>query len=280
MVDGVAFSKGFNDGLTRRNSMPLLNLRFFPAKKMFWDMRAADLETQVLMPIQDLVEMGIPNLAELVAKLKTKAYYPELFNKAFGSADITEEKISKALSQFLRSMVALNSKYDQGFDNGHANLSVAEKAGLQKVIQLSCTECHSDFETHIAKNPIFLPFENSGENIFGFGTNNGLDLVYTDNGIGEKTNKPGDMATFKMPSLRNVELTAPYMHDGRFATLEQVLTHYQTGVKNHPNRGIQIPNNGYRAAISDQDKANIIAFLKTLTDGNIVTDPKFSNPFK
>jgi cytochrome c peroxidase len=121
--------------------------------------------------------------------------------------------------------------------------------------------------------------ENTGENIFNAGINNGLEHNYSDNGIGEKTGRAKDMATFKMPSLRNIELTAPYMHDGRFATLEQVIDHYNNGVKNHPNLGIQIPPGGYNM-LTTQDKAAIVAFLKTLTDKSLATDQRFSDPFR
>jgi cytochrome c peroxidase len=279
-VDGDIFSKGFNGGLTRRNSMPLANIRYFKAQKMFWDLRAATLEEQVLLPIQDHIEMGMPSLSALVDKLKTKTYYAPLFQKAFGTQDITSDRISKALAQFLRSIVSFNSKYDQGLDNSMNNFTIQEKAGLLRFQQLNCGECHSDLSTVFPrKNPTFFIVENSGLNT-GNGANNALDLNYTDNGIGEKTLLAKDMGTFKMPSLRNIELTAPYMHDGRFTTLEQVLNHYQTGAKNHPNRGVQIPNGGYGVAtLSETDKANIIAFLKTLTDRTLTTDPKYSNPF-
>jgi cytochrome c peroxidase len=280
-VDGEVFSKGFAGGFTRRNSMALANARYFKGKKMFWDLRAATLEEQVLMPIQDMIEMGIPSLTALTDKLKTKSYYPPLFQKAFGSTDITSDKVSKALAQFIRSIVSFNSKYDQGLDNNLANFTAQEKAGLLRFQQLNCVECHSDLSTVVPrKNPTMFIVENTGENT-GFGANNGLNLVYTDNGIGEKTGLAKDMATFKMPSLRNIELTAPYMHDGRFTTLEQVLNHYQTGAKSHPNLGIQIPGGGYGVALlTEADKANIIAFLKTLTDNTLRTDVKYSDPFK
>jgi cytochrome c peroxidase len=278
-TDGVAFSKGFNGGHTRRNSMSVLNLRYFKAKKMFWDLRAESLETQVLMPITDPIEMGMPSLNALVAKLNSVSYYPGLFKKAFGSEEINTDRMSKALAQFLRSIVSFNSKYDQGLSNNFANFSAQEKAGLLRVQQLNCVECHSDLSTvNPRQNPTFLVVENSGMNT-GNGANNGLELNYTDNGIGEKTGQAKDMGTFKMPALRNVELTAPYMHDGRFATLEKVMNHYQNGVKNHPNRGIQFPAGGY-TFITNDEKAAIIAFLKTLTDRSVTTDVKFSDPFK
>ena len=280
-VDGEIFSKGFEDGLTGRNAMPIANIRFFRGKKMFWDLRAQTLEEQVLMPIQDPIEMGMPSLQTLVDKLKAKSYYPGLFKKAFGTTEVTADKISKALAQFLRSVVSFNSRYDQGLDDDLSNLTATEKAGLLRMQQLNCVECHSDLSTVFpVMNPTFFIAENTGENT-GFGSNNALDLVYTDKGIGEITGLNEDMGTFKMPSLRNVELTAPYMHDGRFATLEEVLDHYQTGVKSHPNRGVQLPNGGYGPiTLSDQDKANIIAFLKTLTDNTLTTDPKYSDPFQ
>ncbi|MFN8290604.1 MAG: cytochrome c peroxidase [Chitinophagaceae bacterium] len=279
-VDGEKFSKGFENGLTRRNSMPLANLRFFGAKAMFWDYRAATLEDQVLMPIQDHLEMGMPSLTALTDKLKTKSYYPALFTKAFGSPEITSGNIAKALAQFIRSIVSFDSKFDKGLDNDFANFTAQEKAGMQRFKQLNCSECHSDLSTHSSGQKItMLPFQNIGINT-GFGANNALDITYTDNGIGEKTGLAKDMGTFKMPSLRNVELTAPYMHDGRFATLEEVLTHYQSGLKNNPNIGIQLPVGGYGSVLSDQDKANIILFLKTLTGNAILSDVKYSDPFR
>jgi cytochrome c peroxidase len=125
--------------------------------------------------------------------------------------------------------------------------------------------------------PTFLVADNTGLNE-GIESNNGLDIVYRDNGIGEKTGLAKDMATFKMPILRNVELTAPYMHDGRFNTLEQVIDQYSTGVKEHPNKGLQVVNGGFR--FSEQEKKDLIAFLKTLTDKTLAADIKCSNPFR
>lgn len=283
-TDGIALSKGHADGSTRRNAMPVFNLRFFKAGKMFWDLRAGTLEEQVLMPITDQVEMGIPSLTALVNKLKDVSYYPALFKNAFGTEEITTERIGKALAQFLRSIVSFNSKYDKGLDNNFAAFTQAELRGKQLVAQLNCIECHSDL-TNVRSpgnpnpKPTFLLVENTGENIFNVGINNGLDVNYADNGIGERTGQPKDMATFKMPSLRNVALTAPYMHDGRFATLEQVIDHYNNGAKAHPNRGVQIPGNGY-GFLTPADKAAIVSFLKTLTDESLATEVKYSNPFK
>ncbi len=283
-TDGTAVSKGHAGGATRRNAMPVFNLRFFKDGRMFWDLRATTLEEQVLAPITDQVEMGMPSHAALVTKLKAIPYYPPLFRKAFGTEDVTPERVSKALAQFLRSVVSFNSKYDKGLDNNFANFSAAELSGKALVARFNCIECHSDLTNtrkpwNLDPKPTFLLVENTGEHNSSAGINNGLDVSYADNGIGERTGQLKDMGTFKMPSLRNVALTAPYMHDGRFATLEAVINHYNEGAKPHPNRGVQIPGNGY-AVLSPSDKADIIAFLKTLTDESLATDVRYSNPFQ
>lgn len=279
-TDGVVFSAGFEGGLTRRNSMPVINTRFFKAGSMFWDMRAANLETQTLMPILDHIEMGMPTLTALESKLALTAYYPDLFKAAFGTPDITSEKIGKALSQFLRSIVSFNSRYDQGVANNFVDFTDEEKEGRRILSANFCTECHSDLATsRVGLNASYLVLENSGINT-GFGSNNGLEEVYTDKGIGEITQQTKDMGTFKIPSLRNVELTAPYMHDGRFATLEDAIEHYSSGIKQNPNIGIQL--RGLKTGgihFTDKQKKEIIAFLKTLTDHSLVTDPKYADPF-
>lgn len=271
-TDGLAFSKGFNGATTRRSSMALANIRFFELKKMFWDGRAATLEEQVLKPITDHIEMGMPSLTELITKLNTKSYYPQLFQKAFGSTAITPDRISKALAQFVRSIVSFNSRFDQGQANNFANFTATELRGLQRVKTIACGECHNDIATQDpSRNPTFL-FSNTN-----FVTN-GLDLVYTDNGVGDVTTNISDDGKFKITSLRNIEITGPYMHDGRFTNLGQVLTHYQQEVKNHPNLPIQMTAGGF--GFPDSDKADMIAFLKTLTDHTLTTDVKYSDPFR
>lgn len=275
--DTVAKSIGFNGGLTGRNSMSIVNAMYYPNGRFFWDQRAATLEDQVLIPIQDLVEMGM-TLPSLETKLKTLAYYPPLFQKAFGDNLITSDRISKALSQFTRSIVSYRSKYDAGrsaFPPGplapntnFSNFSQQENRGMQIFLsgQGGCVPCHGT-ETFTA------PQEK----------NNGLDLTTTDRGFGAVVNNTALDGTFKVTTLRNVELTPPYMHDGRFATLEQVVEHYSSGVKNHPNLSAQLklPNGQPRLAnLTPQDKAALVSFLKTLTDNTIATETKFSNPFK
>lgn len=276
--DAAVKSLGFNGGLTGRNSMPLTDAKYYPNGRFFWDQRAATLEDQVLMPIQDMVEMGM-TLPQLETKLKGLAYYLPLFQKAFGDATITSDRISKALAQFVRSIVSFQSKYDAGRSTFPAapapppnavfpNFTAQENRGKEIFLspQNACAACHGS-ETFTA------PQEK----------NNGLDMTTTDRGFGAVVNNTALDATFKVGSLRNVELTAPFMHDGRFATLEQVVEHYSTGVKNHPNLSpqLRLPNGQPRLLnLSVQDKAALVAFLKTLTDVSVTTDVKFSNPFK
>ncbi|MBO9732755.1 MAG: hypothetical protein J7623_29200 [Chitinophaga sp.] len=276
-ADITALSKGFDGGHTRRNAMPVVNIRFFPDRKMFWDFRAGDIETQTLMPIVDHVEMGMPDLATLEKKLSTIDYYPALFKAAFGTTDITAAKIGKALSQFLRSIVSFNSKYDQGVENNFANFTPQELEGLHIMQRDFCTECHSDLGTsQLGQRSSFLTLENTGINT-GVGSNNGLETDYTDKGYGEITHQAKDQGTFKIPSLRNVALTAPYMHDGRFATLDQVLDHYAAGIKGNPNLGIQLRPGGI--PLSADEKKNLIAFMHTLTDESLLKDVKYADPF-
>jgi len=277
-ADAVVKSSGFNGGLTGRNSMSLVDAAYYPAQRFFWDQRAATLEIQVLTPVQDMVEMGM-TLPALETKLRALAYYPVLFKKAFGDTAISSDRVSKALSQFVRSIVSYQSKYDAGRvtfpvnpppapNTPFPNFTAQENRG--KEIFMSpiggCNPCHGT-ETFTA------PQEK----------NNGLDLTTIDRGFGAVQNNTALDATFKVPSLRNIERSAPYMHDGRFTTLEQVVEHYNSGVQNHPNLSpqLKLPNGQPRLLnLSDADKAALVAFLKTLTDPAIATDVKFSNPFK
>jgi cytochrome c peroxidase len=239
--------------------------------------RAATLEDQTLMPIQDLVEMGM-TLSGLETKLRTLPYYPALFTKAFGDNTITSSRVSLALSQFVRSIVSFQSKYDAGRQNfpgpppppntPFPNFTIAENRGKEIffTVQNGCVACHGT-ETFTA------PQEK----------NNGIDMATIDRGFGAVTNNMANDALFKVTSLRNVELTAPYMHDGRFGTLEEVVEHYSSGVRNHPNLSAQLklPNGLPRVLnLSPGDKAALVAFLKTLTDPVVITDVKYSNPFK
>jgi len=271
--DPARFSTGFEGGLTSRNSMGLTNARYYLREKFFWDERAATLEVQTLLPIQNHVEMGM-TLDVMVQKASSEPYYQTLFTSAFGNATITSDRISKALSQFVRSIVSGNSKYDQGVPVGFSNLTAQENQGRQIFTGAAggCAACHGS-DNFVPGNAIF---------------NNGLENPYVDKGVGEVTGLASDEGLFKVPSLRNIELTAPYMHDGRFATLEQVVDFYNAGVVNHPNLSPQLrnppggPGGGQprRLNLNNGQKTALVAFLKTLTDLSVTTDPKFSDPFR
>jgi cytochrome c peroxidase len=290
-ADPRQFSVGFQGGHTKRNAMGLANIRYSHLKGLrpgfFWDERAPTLEAQVLMPIQDAVEMGM-TLEDLERKLAELPYYPPLFEAAFGSPNVTSERIAKAVAQFMRCMVSLDSKYDRAaaraqsadvskdFESFTAEENLGKSlfmVGMGGIAEFACARCHTP--------PTF-----NMEKAF----NIGLDLKYKDPGLGALGRPPNAPFTpsndgkFKAPSLRNVALTAPYMHDGRFKTLEEVVEHYSRGVHPHVNLELAFeetdagqPTSGLR--FSDEQKAALVAFLKTLTDERFVSDPKFSDPF-
>ncbi|MCF8246186.1 MAG: cytochrome-c peroxidase [Saprospiraceae bacterium] len=260
-ADPVPFSTGFKLGKTTRNSMSIANMSL--QRNYFWDRRASKLEEQVMMPVQNHIEMGIEKLGVLPIKLAEVPYYPALFEAAFGDSEITEERISFALAQYLRSMVSGNSRFDEGAANEFSNFTELEKIGMELFTgwdsRAGCANCHGG-----------LLFDGwSSENI-------GLDAVYTDQGQGD--------GRFKVPSLRNVAVSAPYMHDGRFNTLEEVIDHYDNGVKMNPGLSWSLIDStgqgAKRLGLTSIEKKALVAFLKTLTDEQYLKDPKFSDPFK
>jgi cytochrome c peroxidase len=263
------FSQGYEGKFTDRNAMSLVNLRYYARGRFFWDERARTLEDQVLMPMQSKTEMG-QDLGTIVKIVSEDEHYPELFKKAFGTPEVTSERISKALAQFLRSMVSYESKYDEGLAKARSartdfpNFTSQENRG-KTLFMNNCATCHlpGGQEAHFTMNrPL----------------NNGLDadVKKSDGGVGDISLNSRDLGLFKSPNLRNVELTAPYMHDGRLATLEAVIDHYTREVKNHPN----LDGRARRRNLSANDKAALVAFLKTLTDQKFITDPKYSDPFQ
>jgi cytochrome c peroxidase len=264
------FNKGFEGKLLDRNAMSLVNLRFYPRGRFFWDERARSLEAQTLMPIQSKTEMG-HDLGKLVQVLAGDSRYPELFEKAFGDRQITRGRLSRALAQFLRSLVSCQSKYDEGragapsVRDDFKNFTAQENRGKRLFLR-ACATCH-------------LPRGQDAHFIMLRPLNNGLDADHkkADGGVGDITLDGGDMGRFKSPSLRNVELTAPYMHDGRFRSLEEVVDHYSRNVKAHPNADRRVLR---RRNFRESERAALVAFLKTLTDRRFVTDPKFSDPFQ
>jgi len=270
--DPNVLSIGFEGGLTGRNSMGLSNAKFYENGRFFWDERADSLEDQVLMPIQDQVEMGL-TLDELVAKVAAEEYYQILFTRAFGDETVTTQRISFAMAQFIRSMVSYESKFDAGMAQvnnpnvNFPNFTASENLGKNLFFsnRTRCNDCH-DTNAMVGDAP----------------RNNGLDAMLTDLGVGGVTGNNNDRGEFKTGSLRNIELTGPYMHDGRFATLGEVIDHYDFGVVDSPNLDNRLRAGGgqvRRLNLNAAERQALIDFLLTLTDNNFITDEKYSDPF-
>lgn len=267
--DPAKFSTGFDGRLTSRNSMGLANARWYQRRAFFWDERSATLEIQVLQPIQNTLEMGM-TLPEVTTRLTAEPFYRDLFNRAFGTTAVTSDRIALALAQFVRSIISTNTKYDAGVASNFTNFTAEETLGrrlfLGQTGNATCAACHGTDN--------FVP----GNTI----NNNGLENPYLDKGLGEVTGRPQDEGLFKVPSLRNIALTGPYMHDGRFASLEEVVEFYNSGVIAHPNLSPPLrarTGTPLRLNLTTAEKAAMVAFLKTLTDTSLPTDSRFSDPF-
>jgi cytochrome c peroxidase len=269
--NGERFSTGITGAVGTRNSMPLFNLTW--TNRFFWDGRVATMRAQVLLPIEDPTEMH-ESLENAIFKLQQTALYPELFGKAFGDEVITEDRMAKALEQFILSIQSTDSKFDKFRVNPVLNpLSPQETRGFNifmrefsppgsgRPVGADCFHCHG---THLFTANNF--------------TNNGLDESPAV-GFSIVTNDPNDIGKFKTPSLRNVAVSGPYMHDGRFATLEEVLEHYNAHIKQSPTLDVSLKSQGVGLGLSTQDKADIIAFLHTLTDSVYLNNPAYKSPF-
>lgn len=261
-ADGAQFSTGFASKKTHRNTLSLANT--LDELALFWDSRAADAEELSLMPVFDHLEMGMESEEMLVAKVSKAEYYAPLFNQAYGSTEITKDKITTAIATFLNTLVSKNSKFDAG------KLNPEEALGLNLFQDKAlCMNCHT----------LGVPQRNSGgyNNHFSpiRGTANiGLDKIYADQGVGG--------GSFRIPNLRNISLTGPYMHDGRYTSLEQVIEHYNSGVRDNAQLDPIFRNvNGSikKLNLTQVEKKALVAFLGTLTDDSFIADPKFSNPF-
>lgn len=294
--DITQYSKGFEGAVTTRNSMPIVN----PVlnSTLFWDSRANSIEDLALRPVKNHIEMGMESMEMLTQKLANTSYYPALFEKAFGTPEVTEQRIQSAMSQFMRTIVTGNSKYDLGVSDMHANFTPLEKMGYDIFTsdRAKCSSCHMEptFAPNGGSNVLFMngnvfndPKGNfaidptfgggMGGNPYGqtLGTTNiGLDKVYADQGMGD--------GHFRIPSLRNIELTAPYMHDGRFKSLTEVVEHYNSGIQAHQKldkKFRDVNGNPIRMNLSEVEKQALVAFLKTLTDRQMCTDSRYANPF-
>jgi len=259
-ADALVFSVGLGGALTPRHATGLTNARFYKRGRFFWDERAATLEDQVLDPIQNDREMGM-SLDKLAIKLSITPHYPQLFNAAFGSPDITRDRVARALAQFTRAMVSGDSRYDRAFDaNGVANFASftqQEIDGERVFRQSGCGSCHTTL-AQVGDAP----------------HDNGLDAAPVDTGVGG--------GVFKTPSLRNVAVRPRFMHDGRFATLDEVVAFYDSGIRDNPRLDPLLraaDGTPKRLGLTAAERDALVAFLGTLTDSTFLTSPRFSNPF-
>ncbi len=260
---GVAFahadhkvSHGIYGLLGTRNAPALFNIAWIPL--FMHDGGINHLEVQPLGPIANPVEMD-EDINDVLVKLKRSNYYPAQFEKAFGDDSITTQRMMKAMAQFMGAMISANSKYDQ-YRAGKVTLTSAESSGLS-LFRTHCESCH--------REPLLTDMNFR---------NNGLDSVFTkDPGRERITLQPQDSGLFRVPSLRNIGLTKPYMHDGRFDNLSQVLEHYASGIRQSSTLDPILASGNI--PLSAQDKSDIIAFLQTLTDYTFISDKRFSeNP--
>ncbi|ULC59958.1 cytochrome-c peroxidase [Flaviramulus sp. BrNp1-15] len=265
-TDSDRFSDGIDGSLGNRNSMPLFNLAWNYDEKFFWDGSVFSLEHQAFVPVSDPIEMK-SNWKDLVEELQQHPDYPNLFQQAFQTSIIDSTLVVKAIAQFERTLISSNSKFDK-YLLGEVELTPEELSGFNVFMDENkgdCFHCHGS-----DKNPLWT------DNIFH---NNGLDETFTDLGLGAVTGDPADNGKFKSPSLRNLAFTAPYMHDGRFLTLEEVINHYSEGLKNSSTIDPlmkKVAQGG--VGLSDQDKADLKAFLLSLSDYEFINNTDFTNP--
>lgn len=273
-------SKAFTDGLTksigidkipfRRNAMAIINLLW--TRNFFWDGRASSLETQVEGPLTNPHEMG-NTFANAIRQLQRKTIYASYFGSAFGDTAITQSSIEKALAQFERTLISDHSPYDM-FLQGKYKPTPSEKRGIalfygtaENGKSAACAHCHGGAKTY--------------EELY---MNNGLDSMYADAGRAEITGQNYDNGRFRVVTLRNIALTGPYMHDGRFKTLAEVIDHYSDHIIYSKQlspflRNLNPENSDGQMHLSKQDKKDLLSFLNMLTDSTFVHNTQFSNPF-
>lgn len=283
-ADPLVLSQGVDGIRTRRNSMSLANAGFNVSGRYLWDEAAATLETQVLLPFEDRLEMDLP-VPGVVQRINERPYYEPLFVDAFGDGAVTAERVAAALAQFVRSMVSADSRYDRGRAQVRSpadpfpNFTELENRGKQLFVTPrvagggGCAGCHTG-EAQV----------NSADGL----KNNGIDPPTAvqraaDLGGFEVTGDISQLGSFRVPSLRNVEVTGPYMHDGRLVTLEDVIDHYSERVQAHENLSRELRGGAGQPIdlpFDEEQKAALLAFLKTLTDENFLNAERFSEPFR
>jgi cytochrome c peroxidase len=249
------FSHGFNNQFSTRNAPALQNLGWIPL--YMWDGGINHIEVQALSPLTAPNEMA-ENIDSVLKKLRADAEYKKMFKKAFGNDNINSQKMLKALAQFVGTLVSADSKYDQ-YKRGKAVFNSSELHGYE-VFKTKCETCH--------KEPLFT------DNTF---KNNGLSLnpFLKDYGRMRITTETSDSLKFRVPSLRNVGVTQPYMHDGRFYSLSQVIEHYRNGIQQSATLDSSLRNG---IAFTPKEKYDLILFLGTLTDSSFLKNKRFSQP--
>ena len=263
-TDTRQYSIGVDNIQGTRNSMPLFNLAWNYDDRFFWDGRELSLERQVFDPITNPIEMH-NTIANLVQELQIDSEYPEMFLKAFGTEIIDSVQIGKAIAQYERTIISANSKFDK-YLLGQTTLTIQEEEGFNIFMDEErgdCFHCHGN-----ENNPLWT------DNKFH---NNGLDNNFSDLGLGAVTGNPNDNGKFKTPSLRNLEFTAPYMHDGRFSTIDEVINHYSEGLQDSQTVDplMKMVSQG-GVQLSFEEKANLKAFLLTLSDYDFISNPDFN----
>lgn len=262
-TDETRFSDGVDGKFGKRNSMPIFNLAWNFDERFAWDGKELSLERQALEPVRNPIEMH-SKWVDVAQKLQQHPEYPTLFKQVFGTSKIDSTLVTKAIAQFERTLISGDSKFDQ-FLLGKATLTPEEKNGFDVFMDENrgdCFHCHGS-----DSNPLWT------DNKF---RNNGLDEVFTDLGLGKVTGDPNDNGKFRTPSIRNLAFTAPYMHDGRFATLEEVINHYSEGLKASPTVDPlmkKVSEGGVK--LSDKDKTDLKSFLLSLSDNNFVNNKEF-----
>jgi len=256
---GHSFSHGVGDNIGTRNTPPIQNLAFQTA--FMWDGATTHLDLQPIIPLTSPIEMN-GSFSQIIAMMKADPIYVKLFKQAFSDGQINSENMLKALGQFMVMAVSSNSRFDKFRRNEPGGVLSEDELEGYAIFNQKCASCHA--------TDLFT------DNSF---RNNGLSINPQINDVGyyRVTELPQDKYKFKVPSLRNIEKTAPYMHDGRFYTLEAVLNHYSNGVQNNLNLDSSLNTNGTLGIpLTNDQKTKIIAFLKTLTDQQFLTDSRFA----
>ena len=282
--DDSQFSDGVDDKITTRNSLALATTLSFKisynpidpslsGSKFSWDDSASSLDQQVKNAFRNENEMNISD-EEIMKRIENNPFYPILFEKAFGDTDVDTERVAEAISSFVNSISSVHSKFDEGLEHASQfsveqnfyNFTEEENRGKQ-LYNTNCASCHTDKHNFTVKTT----------------GNNGLEMNYADNGVGGRLNKQELFGIFKIPFLRNIDITGPYMHDGRFETLEDVVDHYSDGIVAHDNLSEELKNTDgtpRKLNLIQEDKDALVAYLKTLTDETIAFDARFTDPFK